>query len=329
MRKILSVATALLVTGSVAGAQTVDPQCQNAGQAELRDGCQKAIDIFNYMAPQLGTVIAGGNATLGQGGTLGGFPHFAISLRANAIAGSLPDVESNTPSTGGTAIASTYATDEQPLGLPSVDAAIGVFAGLPIPFLTKVGGVDLLLSAAYVPEYSNDDISITVPDGSLKVGYGVRLGLLQESLLVPGVAVTYFKRDLPTANILGVSGDDSISVNNLALETTAWRVTASKSLFIFGLAVGVGQDKYSSTADLGVSVQDGLSPRVTGEPFSFSQEVTRTNYFADLSFNVLLAKFVGEVGMVSGGEIPTYNQFEGKKADDSRLYGSLGLRVGF
>jgi hypothetical protein len=180
-----------------------------------------------------------------------------------------------------------------------------------------------------VPEYSNDDISITVPDGSLKVGYGVRLGLLQESLLVPGVAVTYFRRDLPTANILGVSGDDSISVNNLALETTAWRVTASKSLFIFGLAVGAGQDKYSSTADLGVSVQDGLSPRVTGEPFAFSQEVTRTNYFADLSFNILLAKFVGEVGMVSGGEIPTYNQFEGKKADDSRLYGSLGLRIGF
>ena len=329
MRKILSVATALLVAGSAAGAQSVDPQCQNAGQAELRDGCQKAIDIFNYMAPQLGTVIAGGNATLGQGGTLGGFPHFAVSLRANAINGSLPDVDANTPSTGGTAIASTYPVEEQPLGLPSIDAAIGVFAGLPIPFLTKVGGVDLLLSAAYVPEYSTDNIEITVPDGSLKVGYGLRLGLLEESLLVPGVAVTYFRRDLPTANILGLSGDDSISVNNLALETTAWRVTASKSLFIFGLAVGAGQDTYKSGADLAVSVQDGMSPRVTGEPFSFAQEVTRTSYFADLSFNILLAKFVGEVGMVSGGDIPTYNQFEGKKADDSRLYGSLGLRIGF
>lgn len=331
MRKILSVATALLVAGSAAGAQTVDPQCQNAGQPELRDGCQKAIDIFNYMAPQLGTVIAGGNATLGQGGTLGGFPHFAIGLRANAIMGSLPDIEGNTPSTGGTAIASTYQTEDQPLGLPSIDAAIGLFAGIPVPFVTKIGGVDLLLSAAYVPEYSKDDISITVPDGSLKVGYGVRVGLLEESFVVPGVAVTYFKRDLPTANILGVSGDDSISVNNLALETTAWRVTASKSFFIFGLALGAGQDKYSSAADLAVSVQDGPLPtdRYRGEPFSFSQEVTRTNYFADLSFNILLAKFVGEVGMVSGGEIPTYNQFEGKKADDSRLYGSVGLRIGF
>ncbi|HZF73263.1 MAG TPA: hypothetical protein VEZ51_07515, partial [Gemmatimonadaceae bacterium] len=37
-----------------------------------QDACQKAIDLFKYMAPQLGTAIAGGNPTLGQGGNLGG-----------------------------------------------------------------------------------------------------------------------------------------------------------------------------------------------------------------------------------------------------------------
>ena len=329
MRKTLFIATALLVSASAAGAQTVDPQCQNAGQPELRDGCQKAVDIFNYVAPQLGTVIAGGNATLGQGGTLGGFPHFAVSLRANAIVGSLPDVEAHTPSIDGTAVASTYPVNDQPLGLPSVDAAIGLFAGLPVPFVTKIGGVDLLLSAAYVPEYSTENLSIVVPDGSLKVGYGVRVGLLEESLIVPGIAATYFKRDLPTMNISGISGDDTISVNNLALKTTAWRVTASKNLFIFGLALGAGQDRYESGADLAVVVQDGTNGSYRGEPFQFDQNVTRTTYFADLSFNLLIAKFVGEIGMVSGGDIPTYNQFEGKKADDSRVYGSVGLRVGF
>ena len=49
---------------------------------------------------------------------------------------------------------------------------------------------------------------------------------------------------------------------SLTNASTAWRVTASKSLFIFGLAIGAGQDKYTSAADLSVSVQDGLSPRV-------------------------------------------------------------------
>src|SRR5688500_18313113 len=164
MRKILSVATALLVTGSVAGAQTVDPQCQNAGQAELRDGCQKAIDIFNYMAPQLGTVIAGGNATLGQGGTLGGFPHFAVGLRVNAIAGSLPNADEVQPDIVNGAVQSDYETKTQPLGLPAVDAAVGVFKGLPLG-VTNVGGVDLLLSAAYLPEYSGNGVEVTVPDG--------------------------------------------------------------------------------------------------------------------------------------------------------------------
>jgi hypothetical protein len=44
---------------------------------------------------------------------------------------------------------------------------------------------------------------------------------------------------------------------------------------------------------------------------------------------MLLMKVVGEVGMVSGGTIDTYNTFSGKRADDSRLYGSVGLRLGF
>ena len=62
---------------------------------------------------------------------------------------------------------------------------------------------------------------------------------------------------------------------------------------------------------------------------SFGQKVTRTNYFADLGINLLVAKLVGEVGMASGGDIQTYNAFRDRKADDSLLYGSVGLRVGF
>ena len=56
--------------------------------------------------------------------------------------------------------------------------------------------------------------------------------------------------------------------------------------------------------------------------------MTRTNYFADVAMNLLVLKLVGEVGMVSGGSVPTYNQFS-TKADASRLYGSVGIRLGF
>ena len=59
-----------------------------------------------------------------------------------------------------------------------------------------------------------------------------------------------------------------------------------------------------------------------------SQNLTRTNYFADVSLNMLLAKIIAEVGMVSGGTVTTYNQFD-TAPDKSRLYGSVGLRIGF
>jgi hypothetical protein len=37
---------------------------------------------------------------------------------------------------------------------------------------------------------------------------------------------------------------------------------------------------------------------------------------------------VGELGRVSGGDLQTYNRFD-PAAGDERLYGSVGLRVGF
>src|SRR5688572_32344074 len=79
---------------------TLSAQANSCANTVTQDACQKAVDLFQYMAPQLGTVIAGGNATLGQGGTLGGFatfpfphPKFSIGFRVNALQGSLPDDE--------------------------------------------------------------------------------------------------------------------------------------------------------------------------------------------------------------------------------------------
>jgi hypothetical protein len=57
--------------------------------------------------------------------------------------------------------------------------------------------------------------------------------------------------------------------------------------------------------------------------------MTRTNYFLDASLNMLLAKVVAEIGQVTGGTADTYNSFSGGAASKSRLYGSLGLRIGF
>src|SRR2546423_14049088 len=62
-----------------------------------QDACQKAIDLFKYMAPQLGTAIAGGNPTLGQGGNLGGLGHFSAGIRLKAGQGNISPVQNVTP----------------------------------------------------------------------------------------------------------------------------------------------------------------------------------------------------------------------------------------
>jgi hypothetical protein len=334
-RLFVSFAAVAVVATSVE-AQVDTQRCPpgNVGQVipdqtrASQDACQKAIDLFKYMAPQLGTSIAGGNPTLGQGGNLGGLGHFSAGLRVNVLRGSLPQIQNLAVAVDG-AHSDQIETKDQYVPMPTADLAIGVFKGIPLP-LTNVGGVDLLVSATYVPEFNNSGVSVKVPNGSLKLGYGARVGILQESLLVPGIAVSYLIRDLPTLNVVGVSGGDSLYVNNLSLKTKAWRVTASKSLIMFGLAAGVGQDKYDASTDIGAHVAaSGVSPAANAGPIGMSQSLTRTNIFGDLSVNLLLFKLNAEIGQVSGGTINTYNTVSGKQAADSRIYGSVGARFGF
>jgi hypothetical protein len=138
------------------------------------------------------------------------------------------------------------------------------------------------------------------------------------------------KRDLPTTTITGTSGGDSLIVRDLQDNTTSWRLVASKSLILFSLAAGVGQDKYDAKTSVQGVVQGtfGSFTNPHSAIIPLSQSMTRTNYFADLSLNLLLAKVVGELGMVSGGTITTYNKFD-SAPDKSRLYGSVGVRIGF
>ncbi|HVZ77675.1 MAG TPA: hypothetical protein VG818_06815 [Gemmatimonadaceae bacterium] len=319
-RSVVMLALVLAVPSAL---RAQDPQCE-AQAPQLRDACQKAVDLYQYMAPQLGISLTGGNATAGQGGVLGGFGHFSVEVRGNGLVGSLPQVQAVTPSTSAMR-SDTYGTKTQVLGLPSATVGIGLFSGIPLG-LTNVGGLDAIVTGTYIPEVNDANVSVAVPSGAFKLGYGARLGILQESLLVPGVSVTYLRRDLPVVDITGNAGSTTLSVNGLTEKTDAWRVVASKNLVAFSLAVGAGQDKYTSSANVSSNTQGLFGGQTT--TITVGQTLTRTNYFADLSLNLVVFRVVGEVGMVSGGSVPTYNQFD-KAPDASRVFGSVGLRFGW
>lgn len=325
MRRILAASLVLAAVAVPASAQNPNPNC--AGQNVATNACETATDLFHYMLPQLGTSLVGGSHTLGMGSTLGGFPHFAIALRGNAIRGDLPDVASINISTG-TRARSNIAANSQILGLPGVDFALGLLKGFPLG-VTRVGGVDLIGSVTYVPEIEDTDggISITPDGGSTKIGLGARVGLLEQSLIVPGVSFSYLVRDLPTLDMSASASDADFAITDFSVKTKSWRLAAQKNLAILQLGVGVGQDTYTSAAGIRIVVNDPI-PSAATLTTAVEQEVKRTTMYGSLGFNLVLAKIVAEVGQVSGGEVSVYNNFS-EAADKSRLYGSLGIRISF
>jgi hypothetical protein len=320
------IAASLVLAAVAVPVRAQNPGCASAS-TQTADACEKAVDLFNYMMPQLGTSLVGGSHTLGMGTTLGGFPHFAIALRGNAIMGDLPDIQALNVSTGGRQ-QSNITTNSQILGLPGVDFAVGVYKGFPLG-VSRIGGVDLIGSVTYVPEIKNTDggVSIKPDGGSTKIGIGARVGLLEQSLVVPGVSFSYLVRDLPTLSLAASASDADFAINKFSVKTKSWRLAAQKNLFLFQLGAGVGQDTYTSGADIVITVNDPV-PGAGSVSASPKQDLTRTTYYGTVGVNLFLAKLVAEIGQVSGGTVTTYNNFD-EAADKSRLYGSVGLRISF
>ncbi|MBC7790071.1 MAG: hypothetical protein H7Z74_09000 [Anaerolineae bacterium] len=348
-RHTMRAATLCAVLPVVALAQgTVDARCQPGTPSSVvgtsgegGDACQKGIDLFNFMAPQLGMVISSGNATLGQAGALGGLGRFTFSLRGNALQGGVPDIGDVAVSTG-SANSSAYGVDKQVIPMVGAEGAIGLFGGIPVG-LSSVLGVDALVSAFYVPEYNagfkdeSERFAIETPDEKIKVGYGVRIGLIGESLSLPGVSFTWLKRDLPGTNILARPNSNSeISLLNFDNNTTAWRLVAGKRLGPAGIALGYGKDVYKSNTDLTYGITDEACsivcvPTMPREgSFRFDRKTKATTFFGDLMLNVGLFTIVGEIGQVKADDVDAgdfFNTFSESPAK-SRLYGSVGFRLG-
>lgn len=323
MKARFAVPAVLCLAASAARAQDLQsPKCpgQTIQERAAQDACQQAYDVYQLLAPQLGLSLTGGNATAGQGGVLGGLGHFSVGIRVNAFSGLLPDVTNFQQNLNGAA-RTTLPTTKQVAGLPTADAAIGLFRGLPLT-LTNVLGLDALISASYVPKIDKNDFSVD-PHTNFQFGYGLRVGLLSESIITPGLSVTWIERDLPTTDVTGSANSATLSVRDAKVKTNAWRVVASKSLILFGIAVGAGRDHYDQSA----TVSGEVSGLGTATTIGSAQTLDRTNVFADLSFNLPLFKIVGEIGQASGGTVATYNSFSGGRADRSQVYGSIGLRL--
>jgi hypothetical protein len=320
----------VLAAAPLLGQSSIDPGCP-AGTLQQRatqDACQKAIDTFRFLAPQLGIAITGGSATLGQGTAFGALGRFSVGLRANIIPGRIPRIDRVTPSPLGAAQTS-YEVKDQVLPFPTIDAAVGVFPGVPMGTSgARILAVDVIANLAYIPDVTEDDVSITATDGSVKLGFGARVGVIQENGAAPGLGVSYLRRDLPRIDVVAEVNNDRLAVRSIDVESQAWRIMLQKTFSPITFVVGAGRDRYNTTATADVEVTVAGVP-IRSSNIVASQKLDRDNVFADVAVNLAVLRVVGEIGYVRGGTINTYNQFGTSRADKAHPYGSLGIRVSF
>ena len=342
---LLAALAAWLAAPSGAAAQegALDPQCAAlTGTLErpLQDLCQKSVDIFNLAAPQLGPGIAGGNAILGGGAALGRTGQVSVGARANFVRGRLPRLAGVQVSTQG-AQRSDFATADPTVYIPTADAALGILGGFGVGPV-RLGGLDALGSLTYVPDYDNPDVTVRARDRRFQLGYGARLGLLQESTFVPGIGLTYMRRDLPVTDLFGrvaassAGRDDTLGVTGLRTRTHAWRAVVSKTVAVLTLSLGGGRDYYRSRARVAGVLNETVPvfgrQRVAAEAFDLRQSLTRTNYFADLSLRLPRLVLTAEAGRARGGRVVrSYNTFDAsdERARDEVTYVAAGVRLGF
>lgn len=298
----------------------------------LRDACQKGTDLFTMLAPQIQGALAGGSPVLGSSNAVRGF---SVGLRVNAVEGRMPQLGNLRLATDGI-VRSTIPTRRIPVAAPALDVAVGAFPGF-VAGVQRLFSVDVLANVAYVPNRTIEDFGIRASNGSLKLGYGARVGLLADRRMMPAVAVSYFRRSLPTASAstglpstaLAATSRDSLTLGDLSIRSDALRLAISKKLGFLEVGGGVGQDRYRTFSQLRVRVTPPLGAPIP-RAFVLTQEIRRNAAYGSVALNILRIRLAAEAGTTFGGDsIATYNAFTDGKLNEQRLFGSVGLRLGF
>jgi hypothetical protein len=347
-----ALAGALIVTPVGAQDGGLAPVCTQASEipGEARDHCLVAAQALSSAQPQLGILLAGGNPTLGTASTgglrLGVLPRISATAKVNVVFVRLPDILADGAGTVGRQLNRTVGIPAPAL---SGTASLGVFRGFDLlPMVGGIGSIDLLGGATWLPLRVAGIEGVGTGTSSASLGGGVRLGLLRESFVAPGVSASVMYRRLgrleygdvcPQAapSGRGTSGGATLEYGEcpgggdpgeFSFDLANWstRLAASKRLLGFGLTAGAGYDRF--TSDVGFGFRDPGSEyfaRVTDADLGSG----RWSGFVNGSFTALVATLAVEGGWMQGADAiqgfdTTASDFEPGRGT---FFGSLGVRV--
>lgn len=325
MRRYALASLALIISTSSLAAQSPAGPSQNTecniyvGQAQ--NVCNAAVDGTRIFHPVAGLLVSGGNPIIGTAASLGGFPHFAITARVNAVKVQLPDL--NYDGTSNT----VPLADEVVAPAPLVEAGLGIWKGMSGGLLS----IDALGSAQLLPTNQIDNLTVD-PDArkigsiALGLGYGARIGILKGSFPIPAVSVSVMKRTIPRIQYGDISDPSQDYEYAVDLQATNLRLVASTRVIFINLAAGFGWDKY--VGDATIAFRDPLT-NLPQPPINLQMDQTRTMLFANVLFDFPVVKIAGEIGYQGGKDQNLSTDFQGFDEDKGRLFGGVGLRIGF
>jgi hypothetical protein len=310
---------ALLTLRAASALAQGNSQCSSFTGNDLNI-CNAAIDGAVIFHPVVGMLVSGGNPTLGSFSTLGGFPHFSLSLRVNATQVNTPDL--NYDGTGTT----VAAADKVTAPFPMVEGSLGIYKGLGMSGLLSVDalGSAMLLPTTQFDNFSVDKNATTIGSVALGFGYGARVGLTNQKAAIPAVSVSVMRRNMPEVSYGDVSSGDQYRYG-IDLTATNLRAVAGYHFAVVSFGAGLGWDKYTGSADIDfVPFGGGATQNVKQD---LSQ--TRTMGFLDAGFNLGLLNIMAEAGYQFGKDLNLATTFEDNNPQDNRLFGSAALRFNF
>jgi hypothetical protein len=322
--------------------------------AAAREHCLVVAQAAESAQPQLGILVAGGNPTLGTAGAgglrLGVLPRVSATGKVNFVMVRLPDVL-----TEGSGRVSQQLNRTVGIPAPALSATgtVGVYPGVSVlPGVGGIGAIDLMGTATWLPLRLVGVEGVGEGTSSTAFGGGVRLGLLRESFLVPGVSASLMYRRLGTIEYGDVCpapaqsqtqqrGGATIEYGScpaggdpgeFSFDLSNWstRFAASKRLFGLGVAGGVGYDRFSSDLGFGFRAPPGSGQQ---DYFARIQDADlgtgRWSAFVNGSFSLLVATLAVEAGWMQGGDAISGFQGTGNPFNPGRgtFFGSVGGRL--
>lgn len=294
----------------------------------ILDGCHKAEDLIAFVGDDIAASATTGNVILGQGGALHSPRSVAVSLRSNMMDRTTPRL--GDASINGQPTSGAFSAGEATATSWTADIAIGALQGKRVGE-TRVGGLDVVGSLMLVPQFTTS--GLTVDGGGLGFGGGLRLGVMEETRVLPGVSLSAMIRVLPKFDLksnqplsLADGATAQLSIDGLHVDTRTVRLAASKQFWRLSITGGLGKDWYEAHGKYRVVSTDGADDSGSEEAW---HEGTRNSAFASASLALGKSISIGaEAGRLFGGDpAVSFNTFSAGPIEHDRTFVTVGVRL--